>query len=182
MKKNKRALYGAVLTSVLTVLVVYQYGFLSVAGDIRQMREEKDIKLKTLSKYHYVISGRDSLREDILSVRRLLKDEELKLITGDTQALASASLQGMLKQIITEKGATITSERVERTEEKEGYRVVSVSVDMTVNSVSVLSDIIYNIESRTPYMVIQELNIRLRNYRDPSDLTVRLRVSGLSRV
>jgi hypothetical protein len=180
MKKN-RLLIGIGLILILTVLVVYRYGYVSLVGGIERIKDQREMKQKTLSKYHALISKREALTEEIDRLRNLLKDEELKLISGQTPALASASLQGMLKQLIHEKGVSITSERVERTDEKDGYRVVSVSFDMTTNSIGAISDILYNIESRTPYMVINQLSVRVRNYRRPSQLTIRLKVSGLSR-
>ncbi|GBE02186.1 general secretion pathway protein M [bacterium BMS3Bbin06] len=180
MTTNRRRLIGIILIALLSIAVFYQYGVSGLRERNRNLREEKEIKIRTLTKYRALLSQEEALRKEVNELRSLVKDEELKLLSGDTPALASASLQGMVKRIITDAGATIRSERVERTEEHDGYRVVSVSVDLNVKSIAELSNIIYNIESRTPYMVMREMSIRVRNYRRPSGLTVRLKISGLS--
>ncbi len=180
MTGNRRIVAAGAVIFILTALTIYRYGVVYLGERLEQVREEREMKVKTLSKYRALLSKRESISQDVAGLKRLLKDEELKLLSGNTPALASASLQEIIKQIITAKGATISSERVEKTEDYDGYRVVSVSVDMIVDGISSLNEIIYSIESRTPYMVIRELDVRVRNYRNPAQLTVRLKVSGLS--
>ncbi|MEJ2697488.1 MAG: hypothetical protein P8013_12675 [Candidatus Sulfobium sp.] len=46
--------------------------------------------------------------------------------------------------------------------------------------VRALGDILYSLETRTPYLVVKELDARIRNYRDPRDLMVKLNVSALT--
>jgi hypothetical protein len=181
VRENKRLLLGTAVIIVLAIVTGYQYGYGTYRSRIASLKETREMSLKTLSKYRKVLSEKKSIQRELNQLRRALKDEELKLLRGETPALASASLQSIVKQIISSEGATIRSERVERTEEIDGFREVSVSIDLSVDSIATLSNIIYNIESRTPYMVIKEMSIRVRNYRRPGVLTVRLRISGLSR-
>ncbi|RMG04009.1 MAG: hypothetical protein D6726_04280 [Nitrospirae bacterium] len=181
LKENKKLLAGILIILVLSVAVLYQYGYGTYKGRLETIQEERAILEKTITKYQRVIEESKGLKEELNALRTALKDEELKLLSGETPALASASLQSMVKEIISSEGATIRSERVEKTEEKDGFRIVSVSIDLSVPSITELSNIIYNIESRTPYMVIKEMNIRVRNYRRPGVLTVRLKISGISR-
>jgi len=46
----------------------------------------------------------------------------------------------------------------------------------------VLGDIIFSIETRTPYLVVKEIDTRVRNYRDPRELIVKLDVIALTGV
>jgi hypothetical protein len=43
-----------------------------------------------------------------------------------------------------------------------------------------LRDILYAIETRTPYLVIKDVDIRIRNYKDPREQVVKLDVSALT--
>lgn len=181
LKENKKLFVGILLILILSVAVLYQYGYGTYKGRLESLKEEREILEKTLTKYQRVIKESTGLKEELNTLQSILKDEELKLLSGETPALASASLQSMVKEIISSEGATIRSERVEKTEKKDGFRIVSVSIDLSVPSITELSNIIYNIESRTPYMVIKEMNIRVRNYRRPGQLTVRLKISGISK-
>ncbi len=181
MKGNKRLYLGIALVIVLAMATGYQYGYGTFRSRLASLKETRQMSERTLTKYRKVLSGKERIERQLRQLKKALKDEELKLLSGETPALASASLQSIVKQIISSEGATVRSERVERTEEIDGFREVSVSIDLSVNSIATLSNIIYNIESRTPYMVIKEMSIRVRNYRRPGVLTVRLRISGLSR-
>ena len=42
-----------------------------------------------------------------------------------------------------------------------------------------MSDILYSLETRTPYIVVKELDVRMRNFREPRDLMVRIDATGL---
>jgi hypothetical protein len=86
----------------------------------------------------------------------------------------------MVKSSITGRGGTISSERVGKQEDLGKFKVISVSVDSVIPDSRALSEIIYSIETRTPYLVIKELDARIRNYRDPRDLMVKLDVKALT--
>ena len=44
----------------------------------------------------------------------------------------------------------------------------------------ILSEVLYSIETRTPFLVVKELDARVKNYRDPRELMVKLDVSALT--
>ena len=82
--------------------------------------------------------------------------------------------------MITARGGTISSERVEKPEDLGKFKVVSVSIDAVVPDPRALSDALYAMETQTPYLVIRELDSRVRNFTQPRDLMLRLKVSGIT--
>ena len=58
-------------------------------------------------------------------------------------------------------------------------QVLSVSIDSVLPDTSALSDILYSLETRTPYIVVKELDVRVRNFREPRDRMVRIDATGL---
>ena len=58
-------------------------------------------------------------------------------------------------------------------------QVLSVSIDSVLPDTSALSDILYSLETRTPYIAVKELDVRVRNFREPRDLMVRIDATGL---
>lgn len=72
------------------------------------------------------------------------------------------------------------SERVEKTDDLGKLKVVNVAMDISMPDIRALSDVIYNIETRTPYITINELDIRVRNFKEPKELMVKLRVAALT--
>ena len=58
--------------------------------------------------------------------------------------------------------------------------MITASVDTVLPDPRALRDILYSIETRTPYLTVKELDVRIRNYRDPRELVVKLDVSALT--
>lgn len=65
--------------------------------------------------------------------------------------------------------------------EAEGGRlkIITVSMDASLPDTGVLSDVLYSLETRTPYLVVRELDVRVRNFKEPRELMVRMDVSGI---
>jgi hypothetical protein len=209
MKKNKRLLMVAVpVLIILFSLVIYEYAYLGYKAERASYRERRETKMKTLNKYITVLAERSDLERQVAGLKEQEKTLKSKLIEGEPVSLASANLQGIVKGIITGRGGTITSERIgkpedlekaslptpasmtpsakgaagkktEKLPEGQKFQVVSVSIDATVPDAAALSDILYSIETRTPYLVIKELDARVRNFKEPRELMVRMDVMSL---
>ncbi|HMK61841.1 MAG TPA: GspMb/PilO family protein [Dissulfurispiraceae bacterium] len=208
MKKNNRLrLIGIPLAIILFLLVFYKYVYVGAMTEIASLREQQDAKMATLKKYVNLIAQKPELEKQLAALREQSKAQDEKLISGEPASLASANLQGLVKDAVTGKSGTITSERVGKAEELEkittsgqtsasatakpasdkktakstGARlqVLSVSIDSTIPDTAALSDILYSLETRIPYIVMKELDVRVRNFRDPRELMVRLDAMGL---
>ncbi len=180
MKKSKIVIFSIPLMIILAIMLIYQYGYLSIQSEITSIKEEQAIKEKTLGKYINLISEKPKLEKKLNALKDLRKSDDSKLIEGQTLSLAAAQLQEIVKSAITGRGGTISSERVGKQEDLGKFKVISVSVDSVIPDTRALSEIIYSIETRTPYLVIKELDARIRNYRDPRDLMVKLDVEALT--
>ncbi len=180
MLKSKIVILSIPLMFILMGLLIYQYGYLRVQAEMASLKEEEDIKTRTLQKYINLISERPYVEKRLESLKELRKDEEPKLIEGQTISLAAAQLQEMVKSTVTERGGTISSERVGKLEELGKFKVINVSVDAVIPDSRALSDILYSIETRTPHLIIEQLDVRIKNYRDPRELMVKLDVSAMT--
>lgn len=215
MKSNKRLLIvGVPLLIVLALVVFYEYVYLEVMSDVTEVREDQDLKMKTLKKYVNLIDQKADFEKQLADQREIAKARAPRFISGEPISIASANLQGLVKGIVTGRGGTLTSERIGKPEplEKETVgpaaantpaapsatagkkpglkkiappieppkiQILSVSIDATVPDVAALSDILYSLETRTPELVIKELDVRVRNFREPRELLVRIDVMGL---
>ncbi len=195
---------------ILTGLVIYQYGFLRIQAELASVREEQESKSKTLQKYLTIIAEKPNLEKELLALKDKRKIETTKLIEGETFSLAAASLQEMVKNIITSRGGVISSERMGKEEEmtpgsvgfpkealrgqktekgskakkgkpeeKSRFKFVSVSFDFTASDTGALRDIVFFVETRIPYLVIKELDCRVKNFKEPRELMVKLDVTAL---
>jgi len=180
MKKSKTLIVSIPLAIILMGLLTYQYGYLRIQSELATIREEQAIKTKTLEKYIKLISEKPVLEKKLAALKEARKADDSKLIEEQTPSLAAAQLQEIVKSSITGRGGTISSERVGKPEDFEKFKVISVSVDAVIPDSRVLSEILYSIETRTPYLVIKELDTRVKNYRDPRELMVKLDVTALT--
>ncbi len=182
MRKHKLLILFIPLFIILFSLVIYEYGYRSVQEELAVANESSAIKTKTLERYIQLIAEKPELEKSLASLREQRKTDEAKLVEGQTPSLAAATLQETVKGIITSRGGTISSERVGKPEDLGSFKVISVSVDVVVPDTRVLSDIIYSIETRTPYLAMKEIDTRVRNHREPRELIVKLDVLALSAV
>jgi len=181
VQRNKRVKYAIPIILFLTVLVIYQYGFQGIMDRISTLREERSISMEKLKRYNTLISQGPAIEAQLEELRKVVKEERANLIVAQTASLAAAKLQNTIKEIFTAHGGTISSERVEKTEELGRFRVVSATINGAVPDTDTLKEILYAIETHTPYLVVKSLNVRVRNYRRPTGaLNINLTVSALT--
>ena len=207
MKKNRILIIAIPVLIILLGLIIYQYGYVRIQESLAAIKEEQNVKAKTLEKYLAAIAEGPDLQKKLDALREQRKTDAAKLISGDTFSLAAASLQETTKGIITSRGGVISSERIgkeedlvpalpgqtkeepkgqkgprpkkEKSDEKSRFKIINASFDFTAPDIGALRDMVFFIETRTPYLVIKELDCRVRNFQQPRDLMVRLDVSAL---
>ena len=181
MKKRSNILLIAIpIMIILFGTVIYEYGYLRVQSELIEMEDAAAVKSKTLKKYITLIADKPRIEAQLAARKEVKKTENSKLIEGQTPSVAAAALQSSVDVLITSRGGTISSERVEKLEEAGKLKIITVTVDAVLPDTRALSDTLYAIETQTPSLVVRELDARIRNFREPRDLTVKLKVSGLT--
>jgi hypothetical protein len=181
MKRKTKLLIIAIPFNVILLgAVIYQYGILNIREEMSSVDDMQVSKMKTLRKYVEAIAQKSNLEKQIISLKEKRNNEDTKILVAQTPSIAAANLQNMVKGIITGRGGTINSERVERPDDLGKFKVINVVVDVIFPDVRALSDALFAIETQTPYLVVKELDVRIRNYTDPKDLLVKLKISGLT--
>jgi hypothetical protein len=179
-KRNKTLIITIPLMAVLLGFMLYEYVYLRIQSDVVTIKESQAIKTRTLEKYISLIAEKPDIEKNLATLKESRKADDVKLIEGDTLSLASAALQEMVKDIVTRSGGTISSQRVGKPEDVGKFKVITVSMDTILPDPRALRDILYAIETQTPYLVVKDLDARIRNYRDPRDLVVKLDISALT--
>jgi hypothetical protein len=182
---RSRAAFTAVAVPLMLILAgfaFYEYVWLRVEAQTQAARDMAAVKARTVEKYVALIAQKPAIEKRLEALREQRKAEEGRLITGQTPALAAAALQNSVKGLITSHGGKISSERVEKPEDRGSFKLITVSLDASFPGTKALSDTLSAIETHTPWLAIQEFDTRVKNIRDPKELTVRLRVSALTGV
>lgn len=129
-----------------------------------------------------IVSGRGGT----LSSERIGKPEDaVKAPAGAGGATASSGVSGAggaggASGMNTGKGTAASARgKGVKPDPLSRFKVVSISIDASVPDPAALSDILYSLETRTPFLLIKELDARVKNFKMPKDLMVKLDVSGL---
>lgn len=180
MKKTNYLIITVPLMLILVALVVYKYGYLKIKSDMTFVKDAQDIKTKTLEKYLSLIAEKPQLEKKLALLKEERKADNSKLFEGQTPSLSAALLQETIKGIVTEKGGIISSERVGKPEDFDKFKLINVSIDAVLPDARALSDILYSIETRTPFLVVKELDLRIKDFKDPRELIIKLDISALT--
>ena len=179
-QKSKLLIITLPFTFILLCLVIYEYGFLRIKDERASIEETKAYKTKSLKKYMAMVARKPQLENSLIRLKEIREADNSKIIDGQTIALAAASLQNTVKGIITARGGTIYSERVEKPNDYNNFKMINITIDMSLPDTRALSDTLYAIETQTPYLVIKEFDTRVKNYRVPKELLVKLKLSAIT--
>jgi hypothetical protein len=182
MKATKsKILFAAIpVMAILFGFLVYQYVYIRIQTEVGSMRESGAMKTKTLEKYITLIAEKPQIEKKLAVLKEERKADDSKLVAGKTLSLSAATLQDMVKDIVTQSGGTISSQRVGKPEELGKFKVITVSIDTILPDPRALRDILYAIETRTPYLTIKDIDVRIRNFKDPKEEVVKLDVSAIT--
>jgi hypothetical protein len=179
-RENRLLIFSIPLMIILAVGVIYEYGIMGIQDELSSVNDLKAAKIKTLRKQMKTVSHKDDFEKQILDLKEKQKNENEKIMAAQTPAIAAANLQDSVKSIIAGKGGIINSEKVEKPEDLETFKVINVVLDVIFPDIRAVSDTLYAIETQTPYLVVKELDVRVRNNNDPKDLIVKLKIAALT--
>lgn len=180
MQKSKLLIISIPVIMILAGFLVYDYGIVQILRQAEEMRDQLDLKTKMLKKYNDLLARQPALEKQIVELKEARKNADAKMMSAQTVAIASANLQNAVKDIITGKNGVISSERIEKPEENGKFKTISVTVDAVFPDMRALSETLLAIETQTPYLVVKEVDMRVRNFNDPRDLMVKLKVAALA--
>ena len=175
----------------LLVFVVLLVSLILVAPIISkglELNESKENLAFTLKKYENILAGKDAIVGNIAAIKQQHESQGYFNNQG-TSALASAQMQEFIKQAIVQAGGQLSSTQVLPPTNKDKFSRITVSVRMTGN-IEVLRAVLYKLETSTPLIVIEQLDIRpMRSVRnritrqiEPSnDLNINFQAIGFMR-
>jgi len=114
------------------------------------------------------------------TLKRFIRKKEKfnnRLLESDKPPVVAARLQNTLKEMASDEGIDIISEKQKSIVEQDSF--IEVPVEITLKcSITKLSNLIYAIEDYKKFLDISKLSIRVVNIRKPIDVRADLTVSG----
>jgi general secretion pathway protein M len=146
---------GLLTFIVLLVLSLIVIPLISKGLDLHDKKEDLSF---TLKKYETILAGKNAIISNIEAIKQQ-HEEQGYFNTQGTSALASAQMQEFIKQAIVQAGGQLSSTQVLPSTSKDKFNLITISVRMTGN-IEVLRSVLYKLETATPLIVIEQLDIR----------------------
>lgn len=144
-------LAGAILIVILLIIV-------PVVNKGLELHEAKNNLVFKLQQYERILAGKDAVIASMNALKQQYQQRGL-LNSQATGALASAEVQEFIKKTIAEAGGQLSSTQALPLSTKNEFSRITVNVRMTGNS-EVLRTVLYKIETSTPLIIINEIDIR----------------------
>lgn len=158
MGSNKTQRWLALGLLGIVVVLVGLVIILPIVHKSMELREAKNALMFRLEQYNRVLARKDAVTESMEQIKQQNAEEGFLNKQG-TVALASADVQEFIKKAIVEAGGQLSSTQVLPVTNKNDFSRITVSVRMTGNS-EVLRSVLYKIETSTPLIIIDQLDIR----------------------
>ncbi|MBF0317683.1 MAG: hypothetical protein HQL04_05855 [Nitrospirae bacterium] len=178
---SRKKIITSVLIMLLLAIGVLYDNVYRVAQERRDdVADRKGLKIKKIKDYRATVAQKETLEDIHEEYRKNMEQITNYVIHGKTPALAAADLQSIIQSTITPRGGNITRFNVKPPESTPPFQVIHVEMDVTCPNISVLNDIIYELETRKPFLYIKKLDIRPVNLILPIDLIVNFEISALT--
>ncbi len=152
----QRGLAVGLLAALL--LIVIAAVFVPAVNQWMVLHEEKNQLAVKLRQYERILAGKDAVLKSIDSVTEAIQEQNY-FNSQNTEALASAEVQEVIKKAIVDAGGQLSSTQALPVKSKDKFSLLTVSVRMTGNS-EVLRSVLYRLETSTPLIIIDQLDIR----------------------
>ncbi|MCQ8118291.1 type II secretion system protein GspM [Methylomonas rosea] len=137
-------------------------------------REQKNDLLFRLQRQQAIVARRDSVAQNLESLNQQYQQQGY-LSDSDTEALASAELQNIVKTAVTEAGGQLTSTQGLPGKAEEDFVRIAVKVRMS-GSIEALRAVLHSLDTNMPLLLVDQLDIspvrgarnRSTNKMDPS--------------
>lgn len=165
--KNIRAHSAALAILAGLLLLVWLLALYPIVRSFSDLHEAREAALELASKYKANIARRGEYEAELARIEQS-RHTTSGLIEGDVTAIAAAKMQNDLRTIIEKNDGEIrTTQNLEPTKADPFERIdLSYTLSLPMGK---LTDVLYQIETHTPYFFIDKIDIRMPENWQPSD-------------
>lgn len=139
--------------------VIWFTVFHPLVSTFEDQREARDQSLRLLSAYKTALAIRPSLETSLSQLQQQGRSAS-GLVEGNSPALAAARLQNDIRTIVESSGGEVRSTQNLPVSNTNSFEKIDIGCDLSV-PMSRLKDIVYQIETHTPYLFIDKVDIRM---------------------
>jgi len=166
--------WAALALLLLVVSAIILLVLLPLVTNWLDYREQKDDLLFRLQRQQAIAARRDSVAQNLELLHQQYRQQGY-LSNSDTEALASAELQNIIKTAVTEAGGQLTSTQGMPGRTENDFVRIAVKVRMS-GSIESLRTVLHSLDTNVPLLLVDQLDIspvrgarnRSTNKMDPS--------------
>ena len=173
----------AAVAAVVVFLVADSY-LIPYWDSLGESREKIEVDFRRVASYRRVLHGQDSVRAALEAVKQRTHSIEEGLLKSEPDALATAEMQGIVKQMVLAKGLTLRRTDLQPVKSiSSDYSRVSTRVELAGASDQFVS-LLAAMETSENVLAVEEIRISpaLPGGTKNKDLVVSLVVSALKRI
>jgi general secretion pathway protein M len=144
-------LIAVVLIFILLIIV-------PVVSKGMELHEAKNNLVFKLQQYERILAKKEAVIASMANIKQQ-HEKQGYFNSQETDALASAEMQEFIKKAIVDAGGQLSSTQALPVSNKDEFSRITVRVRMTGNS-EVLRAVLYKIETSTPLIIIDQIDIR----------------------
>jgi general secretion pathway protein M len=146
---------GLLITVVLIISMVVIAPLVSKG---LELHDTKNNLIFRLQQYERILATKDAVIASMVKINQQ-HEQQGYFNSQKTDALASAEMQEVIKKAIVDAGGQLSSTQALPVSNKDKFSRITVRVRMTGNS-EVLRAVLYKIETSTPLIIIDQIDIR----------------------
>lgn len=156
MSENRFQRWLAVGLFLLVVLAVV-FGLMVplITAGIQNYDEKSDLMFR-LQRQKTIAARESDVADSLAEVKQQFQDQGY-FTTSETEALASAELQNIVKKAVSEAGGQLSSTQGLPGKLEDGFFRVAVRVRMTA-SMETLSSVLHSIETAVPVLIVEQID------------------------
>jgi len=154
---------GRLLALLLLVVVLVLTGTAILVPALSMNRHYDELITSMndqLAVYQRVARHGDQYQAQYQRLQRL-QQQDRRYLQSDTESLATAELQRIVKQIISGNQGEILSTQVMQTAQEEGFKRVTIQIRMK-STLEDMVKIFHALETRKPYLFLEDVTVRSR--------------------
>ncbi len=175
-KERKIILIGGAILLIIGAIYRFSPSMLSAVS----VSDEIAMKKNHVEKYIKVVAQKKRAEKEKEYFKRLFKQTESRLLTGETRSLAAVEIQNILNKIAGAGNVKFMTMRVMKPMEGENAGYVRLPVQFSMNSdINQLKKIIYQIEASAKLLIITGLDSKMTRSRDQQLIRSTITVEGV---
>jgi general secretion pathway protein M len=143
---------------IAVVLIIGLVVIVPLVSKGMELNETKNNLVFRLQQYERIVATKDSVIAGMAKIKEQ-HEKQGYFNSQKTDALASAEMQEFIKKAIVDAGGQLSSTQALPVSNKDKFSRITVRVRMTGNS-EVLRAVLYKIETATPFIIIDQIDIR----------------------